>query len=282
MKIRTIILCAVGLVFMMGACAQAVGTEDEIIQSYLKKAEKKHIRKISWVAASFEMNRINRHNPYNDFAIYNNTRFSNAEIPWLSQAPQIGFDFGVMFAEKYAWTIGGEYWLKIGTNEDGSFQYTPPLGTQTTVENLISEIQVYGLSTGIQHYLVNPPTVDRLGSYSLRAGTEVGYYWSTWDLWSGYENLNLVTSAPTGNNTTFNGSAPGFKFTLGGDYALNFFEMALAADFGYQYLNFNNVAWYNGQDEEIVATTDGTVENRVDLDLSGFTAKFELKRFFKW
>ncbi len=282
MKIRTIIMYALGAVFMLGACAQADGTEDEIIKRYLKKAEKRHIRKISWVATSFKMNRINRQNPYNDFSTYNSSRFANAEIPWLSQAPQIGFDMGVMFAEKFAWTIGGEYWLKIGTNENGSFQYTPPLGAQITVTNLISEIQVYGLSTGIQYYLLNPPTVNGLPSYSMRFGTEVGYYWSKWDLWNGYENMNLTTATPTGNNTTFNGSAPGFKFTVGGDYSLNFWNMSMAADFGYQYLNFTNVAWYNGQDEEIVATTDGTIENRVDLDLSGFTAKFELKRFFKW
>jgi hypothetical protein len=46
------------------------------------------------------------------------------------------------------------------------------------------------------------------------------------------------------------------------------------------YLNFKNVAWYNDQDQEIVASYTGDADGRVDLGLSGFRAKIELKRFF--
>jgi hypothetical protein len=50
----------------------------------------------------------------------------------------------------------------------------------------------------------------------------------------------------------------------------------------YLYLNFTNVSWYNSQDQEIIATVDGTEDGRVDLDFSGVRGKVEIKRYFSW
>jgi len=115
----------------------------------------------------------------------------------------------------------------------------------------------------------------------VRVDGSVGYYQASWDLWDGYQNLNLATSVPEGVNTTLKGTAPGFSFGVGADYPLPFFDMALGVDVSYLYLNFTNVAWYNAEDEEIVATYNGTADSRVDLNLSGARARIELKRFFK-
>ena len=56
----------------------------------------------------------------------------------------------------------------------------------------------------------------------------------------------------------------------------------IGVDFGYMYLNFKNIAWYNSADEEIVVTYNNSEDSRVDLGLSGFRGKVELKRFFTW
>ena len=43
-----------------------------------------------------------------------------------------------------------------------------------------------------------------------------------------------------------------------------------------------NMAWYNLQDQEIIATWNGVESGRVDLDMSGFRGKFEIRRYFSW
>lgn len=102
-----------------------------------------------------------------------------------------------------------------------------------------------------------------------------------WDLWPGYESLNLGTGAVPDTNVTFKGSAPAFSLGMGAEYPLGFFELGIGAEFSYMYLNFTNVAWYNG-DDEVVATSTGTEDGRVDLDFSGFRGKFEIRRYFSW
>ena len=88
------------------------------------------------------------------------------------------------------------------------------------------------------------------------------------------------SSASESENSTFEGNAPGFTLGLGGEIPLNVLNLSLGADFGYLYLNFTNIAWYNAQDEEIIVTYTGDQDGRVDLDLSGFRGKVELKRYF--
>ena len=258
-------------------------TEQDIVNRYLKKAEQKHTTKISWLSVNFTLDRINRENDYNRFAIYSSDHFSSTDIPWLGEGKSFGIDLGVVFRQRFAWSIGGEYWLKLGTHKTGSFDYNPPSGTPTVVTDLYSEIRVFGVSTSIQYYLLNPPFPQETQSnLALRLVGSVGYYQAGWDIWSEYQNLNLATSAPISENTTYKGTAPGFSFGVGADYPLKVFNLALGVDFTYLYLNFKNVAWYNAQNQEVIATYDGTSDGRVDLGLSGFRGKVEVKRFFKW
>ena len=74
----------------------------------------------------------------------------------------------------------------------------------------------------------------------------------------------------------------GFGVFTGIDYPLGIFDLAVGVDVGYLYLNFANVAWYNSQDEEVIATYTGDRDGRVDLDMSGVRGKVEIKRFFSW
>lgn len=258
-------------------------TEDEIVQRYLKKVEKKHVHKLGWVSVNYTLNRINRNNDYNSFANSVSSQFAETDLPWLSQASSFGIDFAVGMKKKFAWTVGGEYWLKLGATEEGPFTYSPPSGGTYVVENLQSEIKVYGVSTGLQYFILNPPVPNEpLNGLSGRVFGSVGYYHASWDLWPEYQNLNLSTASYEGENTTFQGNAPGFSLGFGGDYPLNFFNMAFCADFSYLYLNFDNIAWYNSQDEEVIVTYSGDTDGRVDLNLSGFCGKVELKRYFSF
>lgn len=283
MRSKIAVMVASLFILCGGSILSAGETEQDIVNRYMKKVKAKHTRKISWMAANFTLNRINRDNDYNKFANYSSPHFSNTDIPWIGNAKSFGIELGMLFGKSFAWSVGGEYWLKMGTNQIGSFNYTPPNSSPVAIENIVSEVQVWGLTSAFQYYLLNPPSKSNLLSKpAVRVGGTVGYYQATWELWSNYENLNLATSTSEGVNTTYKGTAPGFSFGVGADYPLPFLDMAMGADIGYLYLNFTNVAWYNPSDEEVIATYDGTAEGRVDLNLSGVRGKLELKRFFKW
>jgi len=276
-----IVTCAT---FLAGTVSvSAVETEKDIVNRYLKRTEKKRIHKLSWLSGSFSVNRTNRSNDYNRFATYTSTHFSNGSIPWLGDAKIFSLDMGIVFRERFAWAVGGEYWLKLGQTQSGSFAYSPAGGTPVTVSELTSEAQVLGISTQLQYYFLNHPSLaSQLERLALRAGGGVGYYRVTWDVWSDYQNLNLSTSLSESTNITYKDSGPGFWFSLGADYPLKWHGFAVGAEMSYLYLNFDNVAWYNSGDQEVVATYDGTAEGRVDLDLSGVRGKVEIKRFFSW
>jgi len=277
------LVCFVGALILALSTVNVVSaeTEQEIVNRYLQRAEKRQTKKLSWIAVNYQMDRINRNNDYNSFSNSISPQIPNADIPWLSQASTFGVDFGVALNKKFAWTVGGEYWLKMGVDNSGAYTYDPPLGAAVAVTNIKSEIKVYGVTTGMSYYLLNGPQPQQeVYKPALRVNGVVGYYHAAWDLWPEYENLNLTTGVADGANTTFEGNAPGASLGLGADYPLNFFGLAFSADFSYLYLNFTNVAWYNSQDEEIIVSYDGTADGRVDLELSGFRGKVELKRYF--
>ncbi len=268
------------LVCMMFGNVLAQDTEQDIVNRYLQMGKEKYTQKIGWASATFGMDRINRNNDYNTFATRESQNLEGAGLNWLDMGTSLGVEFGMVFNRRIAWHVGGEYWMKMGDDIAGNPVYLP---TSTEIENPKSEIKVYGITTGVQYYLVNPPdTKNRLSRIAVRAGGTLGYYFANWDLWDQYQNLNLSTSAADEENTTYKGSAPGFSFNLGADYPLKFWDLAIGAEMGYLYLNFNNVAWYNSQDEEIVASYDGTPDGRVDLAFSGVKGKIEIKRFFSW
>ncbi|MEW6412267.1 MAG: hypothetical protein AB1483_07315 [Candidatus Zixiibacteriota bacterium] len=277
-----IIIALTGICLLLSAVIVNAGdsSEDEFIQKYMNKIEKKHTKKLTWVSGYFALNRINRDNDYNKFASYETVNFTDATISWLGDAKTFGLDFGMMFNKRFAWSVGVEYWLKIGESLEGSYFYEP---VGAYIENPSSEVHVYGASTMIQYYFYNPPKVDQeLENISLRVNAGVGFYQAQWDVWSEYQNLNLATNTSDADNATFKDQALGFSFGAGADYPTRVFGLVLGVDFKYLYLNFDNVAWYNDQDEEIIASYTGDSDGRVDLGLSGFTGKLELKRFFSW
>lgn len=283
MRISILVASLAALIVCCSFSPIKADTEEEMVQRYLSQSAKKQIKKIGWVSVNYTRSRINRDNNYNRFAMYETNNFTGNSIPWLDQSSAFGIDMGVILNGKMAVGLRGEYWLKLGSSATGTFQYNPPGGTATMITNPTSEIKVLGVAATFNYYIRNNPIPgDGLTKLALRIGATAGYYQADWNLWTEYQNLNLATSSPSGTNTTFRGTAPGFSLTFGADYPINFWDMAVGADFGYSYLNFTNVAWYNSLDQEVIVTYNGTSDSRVDLDLSGFTGKFELKRFFSW
>ena len=280
MRFKAAFILAIGLVVVGSSFSFAQTSEDEFVQKYLRKFEKKHTRKLAWVSGYFSVNRINRNNGYNDFAVYESTNFTDGEIPWIKQSFAVGVDMGMIFKERFVWTLGGEYWMKQGDKLSGSYFYSP---VATSISDPRSELKVYGVTTGLQYYLMNPPPKDGiLKKMAVRSILSLGYYHADWDLWTEYANLNLATSTSTGNNTTFAGDAPGVTLGMGVDYPINILNLVLGVDMTYLYLNFTKVAWYNSLDEEVIVTTTGTSDGRVELELSGFTGKVQIKRFVSW
>lgn len=282
---RTLLAIFAVFVILIGSVAPvfAGDTERDIVDRYLQRVKQKHTSRLSWISGHFAMNRINRQNDYNAFATNQSSYIEGGSLEWLGEAKSFGLDAGLIFAEKIGWSIGGEYWLKMGENKSGPFDYTPPGGSATTISNLKSEIQVWGITTGVQYFVFNPPTVnEQLTKLAVRIGGAVGYYQASWDLWENYQNLNLATSAPEETNITYKGTGVGFSVNLGGDYPVKWNGLVIGADISYLKLNFKNISWYNGQDEEVVATVGGVDDPRVNLDMSGIRGRFEIKRFFSW
>ncbi|MGH8015999.1 MAG: hypothetical protein ACREBV_07405, partial [Candidatus Zixiibacteriota bacterium] len=257
----------------------------ELIDKYLKKKTKQtkeKIKKLYWVSGHYSINRINRDNDYNKFAIYESSLLTNTDLNWLNTGSEFGLEFGWLAGKSMSWTIAGEYWMPLGETQSGSFNYNPPSGS-TTVTELNSEIKVYGVSTGLQYYIMNPPTATaRLTKPAVKLGIGAGYYSVKWELWDQYENLNLATSTANPTNSTFRDNTFGFTFNVGGEYPISASGLAVGLDLHYLYLNFKNVAWYNSSDQEVVATYEGNSSSRVNLGLSGIRAKLELKKFFNW
>jgi hypothetical protein len=282
---RSLIAAALLLAFVLLTFvpAQAQLTEDEMVEKYMGKREKTQVKKTGWISGSYALDRINRNNNYNSFASYASNHFPSTSISWLGQANIIGLDFGLMLKKNFAVSFGGEYWMKFGEDQSGTFSYTPPNQAASVVDGITSEITVYGVSTNLQYYFYNAPTGGSpLTKLAARVGFGAGWYEAKWDLWQNYQDLNLATSTPTGDNATFKDNTIGLNFNVGIDYPLNKWNLGVGLDFGYQYLNFDEIAWYNSADEEVVVTYAGTADSRVELDLSGFRGKVEVKKFFSW
>lgn len=284
MSIKSIISLTLAMVLAGSCLTQANDKEQEIVSKYLARAEKMHAKKLGWVSFHYQYNRVNRAgNDYNKMASTLSTQIAGTDFKWITNTNAFGIEFGTIIKEKFAWTIGGELWSKAGDSYSGTFIYTPPSGTPVAVDNPKSEISVWGVTSGVQYYVMNHPNpADQLTGLAIRTGLNAGFYVAKWNLFDQYQNVNLSTGLDEGQNIAYKGSTLGFSFNLGADYPINLWDMSLGLDASYLLLNFGNVAWYNLQDEEIVATWTGDDTGRVDLDLSGFRAKVELKRFFSW
>lgn len=283
MRFGSVITGLALVAFVAANTARAQETEDEIVQRYMQQAVSKQTHKAGWASINFSVDRINRQNDYNDFATLESANLTNGTFGWVEQGFAFGVDFGMMVKNRFAWSVGGEYWLKMGDELPANDSYYLQSSGTNVTANPKSQMQVYGISTSLHYYVLNPPKpVTLLNALSVRVGGSVGFYSVSWDLWPEYENLNLSTSEPVNINTTYKGTAPGFSAGLGVEYPLNVFNLAISSEASYLYLNFTNVAWYNSQDQEIVASVDGTKNGRVDLDFSGIRGKVELRKYFSW
>lgn len=257
--------------------------EQAIVNSYLKKVENKHTRKLGWFSVNGGLNRIFRDNDYNKFVDYPAGQFVEGKFNYLNMANSIGADFALMISRKIGWHAGGEYWLTFGNQLSGTYTYNPPGGGTAQVTDPKSEISVVGFHTGLQYYVLNPPTPqEKLSKLAVRVNGAVGMYSASWDLFNQFQNLNLATSAPASTNTTFKDDAIGFRAGVGIDYPVKLGGLTLSLESEYLSLNFNEMAWYNQQNNEIIASYDGTSNGRVGLDLSGLRGRFEIKKFFSW
>ncbi|MBI5265832.1 MAG: hypothetical protein HY851_01240 [candidate division Zixibacteria bacterium] len=285
---RTRILVALAIVFALGSTAAVCAgeTEREIVNRYVKKFEKKRIKHTGWLSLTFNLNRLNRDNDYNKFATYQNSQFTGATFKWLNTGQIFGADFGAIIYNKLAFTIGGEYWMTLGQSFQGTYTYTPPVGASTQITDPASSISVHGLVTGLQYYILNHP-YDLVGHAPtnkpvVKVTGQVGFYRTSWKLWSQYENMNLSTASPEPSNTSFTGSAAGLIFGMGVDYPLKVAGLSLGVDMNYLWLNFKKVSWYNSADQEVVASWNGTPQGRIVMGLSGVRGRIELKKHFTW
>jgi hypothetical protein len=282
MRRYSIVIALFGLMLAGVVSADVATQERELIDRFLSKVEEKQTSKVSWMSGHFEINRINQQNDYNAFATNESARLSDASIPWLGDAKSLGLDMGLVFKDRFAWSVGGEYWLQLGSNVPGTHTYTTASMT-SEVDDLKSQINVWGVTTGLHFYPLSHPSAKRkLTKLSLRMGGTIGYYSAKWDVWSAYESINLSTSQPESENIAFSGTGPGLSAVIGIDYPLGWNDFAIGLQTSYLHLNLSNVAWYNTNDEEIVASYNGSADGRVDLDLSGVRARIEIKRYFSW
>ena len=280
MRPKTLLLLTSVLVLLASSVVTATDAEEEFINKFMSRLEKKHTTKVTWISGSFSINRINRDNDYNKFANYETVNFTDGAVSWLGEAPIMGLDFGMVFSKRFAWRLSGEYWMPMGETLEGTYFYEP---TGTYIENPTTEVKVYGITTGLDYYLMNPPKVTgELNDLAIRAGVGVGFYKASWDVWEEYQNLNLATDMSDGSTASFEDQGVGFSMHLGVDYPTRIFNLVLGVDLGYLYLNLDNVAYYNSHDEEIIASYSGDADGRVDLGLSGVKGKIEIKHFFSW
>ncbi len=285
MRVR--LALAITLVALIASSAMSAPNtkEQELVNQFLKKTEKKHSpKKLGWLSANFTYNRINRFNEYNSFTNHVNSNLSGGKFSTLDNALAAGVEVGVGMSRKLSWVIGGEYWMKTGDKVSGTVNYAPPSGGgPVQLTDPQSEIKVYGAYAGVNYSIWNPRSAGAvLNGGSAWVSGNAGYYQVNWDLFPQYENLNLSTATPDGTNATFKGNAPGFSIGAGFDYPVGFGGLAFAAEANYLHLNFTNVAWYNEADQEVVATYGDSPDSRVDLKMSGVRARISLKKFFGW
>ena len=283
MNSRFVVITVLFTLFAFGSLLASTDKEQEMVNQFLKKTETKHVQKLGWMSVGFSVDRINRKNDYNSFTMSLNRQMDGGEFSWLGNATAINAEFGTMMSKSLAWSVGGEYWMKVGQSLSGDVLYAPSGGTPTVLTNPSSEIKTLGFYTSLAYYLKNAPKPGTpTTGISLFVGGTVGYYQTSWELFAEYQNLNLSTAVPDGSNSTFKGSAPGFSANLGVDLPIQFGGLVLSGEASYLHLNFGNVAWYNSVDQEVVATYANSTETRVDIALSGVRAKVNLKKYFSW
>jgi hypothetical protein len=286
---RKIILIAVAA-FLLAAVApiSAQQTEDEIVAKFLKKQEQKHFNKIGFVSAYFSYGKLQDDNPYNEYVNFANLNIAPIggvydKLSAVKKSNQFGATLGMMLSKRMGFKLGFEYWLKMGTDVIGDYDFDiAPLGEHYDF-NLVSEVQVYGANIGVDYYLMNPPDYNgRFQGFALRVCGGAGYYMSQWKLWQGTSSYNLATGATETAVDPQKGSAPALYGGLGCDLPVGFLGLTFGMEAIYTALNFDNLKSYNSLNEELYLTYPNDNAKRLNLDFSGIRGKIELRKFFTW
>lgn len=283
------LILVVGLSLLLVAPAIAQ-TEEELVAKFLKKAEKRQIKKVGYFVVNGSMGRLNRDNDYNKFTTRVSPLILSASggtegIEKMEYSHEFFGGFGVKTSAKSAATIGFTYWLKMGSSQVGDFNLSLVNLDDPNDHygfELNSEIQVYGFSGQVDYYLSNPPDKDGiLNTLAFKIGAGLGYYFAQWKLWDGFTGFNLNTATAEVINGELKGSAPGFSAGLSAEYPINLLGLVLETNVRYLYLNFTSMKWYNQYNQETVATVNNS-GLRVDLNMSGPRVQMGLKRYFSW
>lgn len=292
---RSIFVFSLVIVLSCLLVAPAFGqTEDEIVAKYLKKAEKKKIKKVGFAVIQGSYGRLNTNNTYNQFASQVSPMIASAvgldaRLPGIYRSKEFFAGVGLMASPKASVTFGFNYWLKLGSNQTGDYNLAL-LNAADSLDHmgfdLTSEIQVYGFSSSLEYYLTNPPDKDGfMTGLALKAIVGGGYYFANWSVWQDFAGYNLDADATTDPTTAIQGkltgSAPGFTVGFASEYPIGLAGLVVEGSAIYRYLNFSNMKWYNDSDEEIVAIYQQSGD-RVDIDLSGPRARMGFKKYFSW
>jgi len=265
-------------------------TEEELVAKFLKKAEKKHNKKVGYLVLNGSFGRLNRDNDYNKFSdrvtpLVSSIDADGGSIDKINSSYEFFGGFGIMASPKTAAEFGFAYWMKQGSSQSGDFNLS--LVNMDDPDNhygfdLKSEVQIYGFSGNIDYYLSEPPDREgNLNNLAFKVGAGLGYYFASWELWDGFTGYNLSTNEAEIISGKLTGSAPGITLSLAAEYPINLAGLVIEGKARYLYLNFTGMNWYNSNNEETVATVNNS-GTPVELDMSGPRIQFGFKRYFSW
>jgi len=265
-------------------------TEEELVNQFLKKAQRQQIKKVGFLVVNGAWGRLNRDNDYNKFTVRVSPLVSSVDgstvgIDKLNYSQELFGGFGIMVSPKTSATAGFTYWMKLGSTQTGDLNLS-----LINMENpdplydfdLKSQVQVYGFAGQLDYYLTTPPDPNgNLNNLAFKIGAGAGYYVAQWELWDGFTGFNLSTSEQEVVTGKLTGNAPGFSAQVAAEYPVGLGGLVLEGLARYLYLNFTAMRWYNSNSEEVVATINNS-GTRVNLNMSGPRIHLGLKRYFGW
>jgi len=281
------LILVLSILFIAPAFAQ---TEDELVAKFLNKAEKKQKNKVGYLVFHGSYGKLSNDNDHNKVAglvspLVTGLNGSDGTIKGIYRSKEFYLGFGMMASPKAAFVVGFNYWLEMGSTSNGDFNLALVDPTDTDDHlgfELSSEVQVYGIQTQMEYYLMNQPDEHGiLSNFALKANVGAGYYFANWQLWDGFPGYNLSTSSSETIGGKVTGKAPGFSAGISGEMPTGFGGLIVEAGARYEYLNFTKMRWYNDNDEEVVVAYTANAD-RAELDFSGPRVQFGLKRFFNW
>lgn len=286
-KVLTPIILILSILLAVPVMAQ---TEDELVARFIRKTERKQKKKVGFIVFDGSYGKLANGSSYNNFArstspLISSSDGSSTAIDGIYRSKEFFLGFGMMTSPRTSVIIGANYWLKLGSSNTGTFNLSltnPDDLVDHAGFDLKSEIQVYGMSTRFNYYLLNQPTrTGVLEKVALKLGLGGGYYFARWNIWEGYSGYNVSTSQPEVINGRLSGSSLGFTAGLSAEAPLGFGGLVFEASAKYHYLNFSKMKWYNSNNEETVVAAVNS-SDRIDLDFSGPRAQFGFRRYFNW